>query len=165
MASDLPNIPKGNRSRYHDMGITRRWFRDRAFLLTTLSGSINNRSLMAHVHALNRESEGTIGLKECLDCRGLHDITELSVEGVTQAGSSERKKPGSRLVILVPKDVPVIYGLARAYEMFAADHRKMVRVCTDVDDAVRWLEPDETSAQFLLECLSSESSLPQSVGF
>jgi len=105
------------------MGFTRYWLRERAFLLTNVSGRIDNRSLMEHVQALNRESGGVMGLKELADCRELRNVEALAVSGVTQAGSLEVKKPGSRLGILVPKESPVIFGLARAYEMFASESR------------------------------------------
>jgi len=105
------------------MGFTRYWLRERAFLLTNVSGRIDNRSLMEHVQALNRESGGVMGLKELADCRELRNVEALEVSGVTQAGSLEVKKPGSRLGILVPKESAVIFGLARAYEMFASESR------------------------------------------
>ena len=127
------------------MGFSRHWLRDRTFLLTRVEGTIDNRSLLEHVQALNRESDGVIGMKELADCRDLKDVEALSVSAVTQASSLEVKKPGSRLVILVPKDSPVIYGLVRAYEMFATESRDAVIVSTDCDEALRWLNFDEKS--------------------
>ena len=139
------------------MGFSRHWLRDHTFILTRVSGTIDNRSLLEHVQALNRERDGVIGMKELADCRDLRDVEALSVSAVTQAGSIEVKKPGSRLVILVPKQSPVIYGLARAYQMFASESREAVIVSTDVDEALRWLEFDETRLQVIKDFILNES--------
>jgi hypothetical protein len=142
------------------MGFSRHWLREQAFVLTTVSGSIDSTSLMEHVQALNQESDGVSGLKELADCRELKDVENLSVSGVTKASLFEGKKPGSRLVILVPKDAPVIYGLARAYQMFAEESREAVKVFTDMNHAMSWLEPDENSLRSILEFVNRVPQLP-----
>lgn len=139
------------------MGFSRHWLRDRAFVLTRVTGRIDNRSLLEHVQALNRESNGVIGMKELGDCRDLQDLEALSVSVVTQASSIEAKKPGSRLVILVPKESPVIYGLARAYEMFASESRQAVTVSMDLDEALCWLGFDEACLHMIKGFIHIES--------
>jgi len=139
------------------MGFSRHWLRDHTFILTRVSGTIDNRSLLEHVQAVNRERGGVIGMKELADCRDLRDVEALSVSAVTQAGSIEVKKPGSRLVILVPKESPVIYGLARAYQMFASESREAVLVSTDLDEAIRWLDFDENHVHLIKDFIHNES--------
>lgn len=119
-----------------------------------MSGSLDNRALLEHVQDLNRECVGINGVKELADCRGLTDVEHVSVSGITQACLREEKKSGSKLVILVPKHSPVMYGLARVYQMFASDSREAAILSTDVDDALRWLAPDEKIRRSLLECLN-----------
>lgn len=145
------------------MGFSRHWLRDHAFVLTKVSGSIDNLSLIEHVQTLNQECVGIDGVKELADCRELKDVERLSVHGVTQASSREQVKPKSRLVILVPKDVPVIYGLARAYEMFASESRDAVMVSTDLDEAVRWLGFDENNLNRGKSFIQQESCAAESV--
>jgi hypothetical protein len=144
------------------MGFSRHWLHDQAFVLTKVSGAINTSSLMEHVLALNEESTDIENLRELADCRELTDVSALSVSGVTQASAREVKKPGSRLVILVPKESPVVYGLARAYEMFAADSRESVIVSTNLDEALRWLKADKATTDFILSVVNQDtSSVPQ----
>ena len=146
------------------MGLSRHWLREHAFVVTKVSGAIDDRSLMEHVQALNRECAGVDASKELADCRELKDVASLSVTGVTQASSREMKKPGSRVVILVPKDSPVIYGLARAYQMFAAESRDEVMVFTDLNEAMQWLLQDETHVRSILEFVNEHTDKPQVIG-
>ncbi|MDH5641064.1 MAG: hypothetical protein OEY28_07200 [Nitrospira sp.] len=145
------------------MGFSRHWLRDHGFVLTMVRGSINGRSLMEHVRALNQESHGISGLKELVDCRELIDVSALSVCGVTDASMSETKKPGSRLVFLLPKHSPVLYGIARAYQMFAMERRDAVMISTDFVEAVQWLGLDEKSLHTIQEVARHESCMPESI--
>ncbi|MDH5641065.1 MAG: hypothetical protein OEY28_07205 [Nitrospira sp.] len=144
------------------MAIERRWLHEQRFVLTTVSTSLDNHALLEHVEDMNRECDGITGLKEFADCRALIDVEQVSVSGITQACLREKKKPGSKLVILVPPHSPVMYGLARVYQMFASDSRDVVKVFTDIDDAMRWLEPDEKNRRSLLEFLNDPSGRPSS---
>ena len=144
------------------MSIERRWFAQQTFVVTTVRASLDNHALLEHVEDMNRECAGITGLKEVADCRALTDVEQVSVSGITQACLREKKKPGSKLVILVPPHSPVMYGLARVYQMFASDSRDSVKVFTDIDDAMRWLEPDEKNRRSLLEFLNDPAGRPPS---
>lgn len=51
------------------MGFTRHYFQEHTFMLTKITGEINDDDLSQHVVALNKETEGLTNLKELTDCR------------------------------------------------------------------------------------------------
>ncbi len=121
------------------MPFERRYCPEQRFMLTTLGGRIDDDDLMDHVLALNEQTAGIEGLLEFGDCAGVKDIDSLSVRGTTRCAEREAVKPGSRLVIYVPPNDPLTFGLARAYQAFAEDKRDAVRGCSSVDEALTWL--------------------------
>jgi len=147
---------------YRTMGVSRYWCHAEKFVLTTVSGALDNQGLLEHVQALNQECHGITGVNELADCRALNDVDHVSVPGITRACLQEENKPGSRLAILVPRQSPVMYGMARVYQMFAADSREAAKVFTNLDEALCWLVPDAKQRGPLMELVNSHASLPKS---
>ncbi|MCW8825163.1 MAG: hypothetical protein OQK78_01950, partial [Gammaproteobacteria bacterium] len=83
--------------------------------------------------------QGISNLREIADCRGLTGVSSLTGNGTALAASREEYKPGSICVILVPKENDAIYGMARAYQMFAEEHRESVSIYRDIDEALNWI--------------------------
>jgi len=123
------------------MGFTRHYFDDLNFVLTKITGAINDNDLAMHVDALNKESKGKTNLKELADCRAITKIN-LTSQGTAINASNEKPKPGSILAILVPKDDEMIFAMARAYQMFSEDYRKSVYIFRDYHNALNWLSND-----------------------
>ena len=109
------------------MGFSRYYFQEYNFMLTKITGEINDDDLYHHVVTLNQESEGLINLKELADCREITKIN-LSTNGTTKNASYEKNKPGSRLAILTPKGNDLIFAMARACQMFSGDSRESVNL-------------------------------------
>ena len=112
------------------------------FMFTKLPSVVNDENLKAHVQRLNEETQGITDLKEFADCLDVIDISRLTVQGTVQSASSEIDRPYSKLAILVP-DSQLIYGYARAYQMFSEDKRQAVQIFKDPDTALDWLARDE----------------------
>ena len=127
------------------MGFSRNYLKPYNFVLTKITGDINDAELLQHVKALNRETRGISELRELADCRELTSVSALTAQGTTLAASAEEYKPGSLGVILVPKEKEAIYGMARAYQMFAEEHRESVMISRDLDEALNWLTKDNSA--------------------
>ncbi len=125
------------------MGFSRHFIQKYNFMLTKITGEINDDDLSHHVGALNQETEGLTNLKELADCRGITKIN-LSTRGTTLNADREKNKPGSNLAILVPKENDMIFAMARAYQMFSENHRKSVEVFRDYSEAISWLTKDNS---------------------
>ena len=119
------------------------------FMLTRLSGDINNNNLRNHVLNLNKLTEGVSRLREIADGRKIENISCLTVEGTTIGAELESNKPGSLLAIVVP-DSPSFYGVARVYQTFAGNQRKGVILFYTIRDALTWLGYGEVEIKELI---------------
>lgn len=108
-------------------------------VITVTPEEINDQNLFEQVLALNLQAPGITDLKELGDCRNLKYADNLSVNGTTQAAASEIDRPESLLALLIHDD-KLIYGLVRAYQAFAEDRRKSVKIFTKIEEALYWLE-------------------------
>jgi len=136
------------------MGIRRQHAKGHNFILTLLSDTLNDEILMEHVRLLNIETTGAVNLKELADCRWLTSFDGLTVSGTTMCAKVENNKPGSLLAILVPPGNKALFGLARAYQMFAEKHRQIIRIFTDLHEALNWLGDDPSEAEALIEVVN-----------
>ncbi len=124
------------------MTISIEYFKELNFIKTTISDTLDDRELLAHVEELNRVYSGLKSVIEFADCRGVVDISHLTQKGVEYCASLEKDKPGSRLVILIPGDNSVLNILAGTYEAMAENFREQVVVLNELDDAIEWLTDD-----------------------
>lgn len=107
-------------------------------MLSRVVGEIDDGDLAQQVIALNQAVKGVVGLRELADCRGITEIN-LSTGGTTASAKNEQDKPGSRLAILVPEGNDLVFGMARAYQMFSESFREAVHIFYDLDEALLWL--------------------------
>jgi len=119
------------------------------FVLTRLSGDIDNNNLRNHVLNLNKLTEGISELREIADCRNIENISYLTVEGTKIGAELESNKLGSLLAIVVP-DSPLFYGMARVYQTFSGNHREAVNLFYNIRDALAWLGYGEVEIEELI---------------
>ncbi|MCH2205945.1 MAG: hypothetical protein MK132_08775 [Lentisphaerales bacterium] len=112
------------------------------FILSTAVGLISDQLLLEHVYRLNTLSELYPGFNELADCRYLEDVSGLSGDGARTCALVEKYKEGSKLAILVD-DSPLIYAMARTYEIFAESKRDAVEIFICESEALAWLEYDD----------------------
>jgi hypothetical protein len=135
------------------MGFTRQYFKECNFMLTTLSGDVNDQNLLRHVISLNHETEGISGLRELADCRNIADMSCLSVQGTADCAALENNRPDSLLALLV-NDSSLMFGLARAYQTFSEERRKDTDIFKDLDSALAWLAADEREMDLLRDFIA-----------
>ncbi|MBW9261326.1 MAG: hypothetical protein K1566_17715 [Candidatus Thiodiazotropha sp. (ex. Lucinisca nassula)] len=138
------------------MPFTRRFSEKHHFMLTTLSGELNDEDLLVHVLALNEETKGISDLIELADCTTVTCLEHLTVEGTSSIATLEAIRPDS-LLALVVLDHPLNYGLARAYQAFSEDRRKEVRIFLDIDEALSWLVKDDQEFKFLTDFIKKHN--------
>ncbi len=136
------------------MGFSRYYLKEHNFLLTKVSGKIAVDDLLQHVITVNKEMTGKINLRQLTDCRNITDLQSLSVKDATNCAQRETNKPGCSLAIIVP-DSPIFFGMARAYAMFAEDHRGEVRIFQNIHDALEWLANTPEEVNILADFVES----------
>jgi hypothetical protein len=52
------------------------------------------------------------------------------------------------LAVLVP-DSPLIFGMVRAYTMFAEEHRGAIKIFNNIQEALVWLANDQSEINIL----------------
>ncbi len=136
------------------MGFSRYYLKEHNFLLTKVSGKITVDDLLQHVMTVNKEMGKNINLRQLTDCRNITDIQSLTVKETTNCAQRETNKPGSSLAIVVP-DSPIIFGMVRAYTMFAEDHRREIKIFQNIHDALAWLANDPEEVNVLRNFVES----------
>jgi hypothetical protein len=124
------------------MGFSHHFLLDPNFLVTKMSGELDDDLLLKHVMDLNDEAKWMTNLKELADCRNITNLDKLTTQGTVTAASAEHDKPDSKLAILVT-DSSLLYGLARAYQMQAEIHRQEVRIFNTLVEAITWLADND----------------------
>jgi hypothetical protein len=127
--------------------------KDHAFMFTKISGDVNDQNLKQHVLDLNRETEGISNLRERADCRVITDMERLSVQGTADCARLESNRPHSLLAIFVT-DSTLLYGMARAYQVFSEDRRKGTKIFKNLDDALAWLANDDQEARLFYDFIN-----------
>lgn len=122
------------------MPIERRLDQDGNFVLTALLGKIIETEVRAHMVGMERETVAMPGYRELTDCRGVTDITELSVQFVVDAGGFVEGR-GSRVALLLRSE-PVYYGMARAFQALSDRTGEVVEIFNDETKALTWLAQD-----------------------
>lgn len=140
------------------MGFSIHYLKDHRFMYTKISGEINNQNLKQHVIDFNKETEGISDLRELADCRDLINLKALTVNGTSYCATLENNKPQSLLAILVTES-PLLFGMARVYQIFAEGRRGCVKIFKDINNALEWLAKDEQEItlfnEFIKECITS----------
>ena len=123
------------------MGFSLHYLKDHKFMYTRISGEINDQDLKQHVIDFNKETEGISDLRELADCRDLINLEALTVKGTSDCAILEDNKPESLLAILVTES-PLLFGMARVYQIFAEGRRESVKIFKDINSALKWLAKD-----------------------
>lgn len=122
-------------------------------------GSATDQDLLEHVQNLNKLSQTRPFFNELADCRLIDDLSLLSTDGARMSARNEEKKEGSKLAILV-NDSPLVYALARAYEMFSEDKREDIDIFLCEYAALEWLGYNETEIDEIKKILSNLKEEP-----
>jgi hypothetical protein len=121
-------------------GFTRKYIKERRFVLTLVRDGASNRSLEEHVRALTEETKDMHPLVELADASELHDLSGLTEDGVAVAGSGEidrQPHKKDKLAILTSSDE--VQNLASKYSATSRYFRADVRVFRDFKSAIDWL--------------------------
>ena len=121
------------------MRITRRFIEEDNFLLTKISGTLNDQRLMKYLTLLNRNAQRLTACKQLVDCRGVSCMNDISVRGTTEYAKQEPTQQEDLLALLIPNG-PLSFGMARVYQTFATEKRRAVQIFCDFDQAKAWLE-------------------------
>ena len=118
---------------------------DSNFAFIRVSGKLTDQELYDHLEHFNTIAADLVGTIELADCRGVEDLSELTVAGVLRAATIEQGKTrnmGSRVAILVSNELT--YGLARIYATIAGEFKEEVNIFYSLEEATQWLFPDES---------------------
>jgi len=121
-------------SRYH--------LEEKNFVLTKVFGEVNDKNLMKHITTLNKETVGYAALRKLSDCRGITNLESLTVSGIIHSSQYLDNRPDHMTAILV-SDSPLLYGMARAFQMFSEEKRKDIQIFKNINEALSWLAVDE----------------------
>lgn len=122
------------------MSFTHKYIRERNFVLTLISGVIDDNEIKKHVQTLTIDTENMGNFVELADASNLHDISHLTTEGITIAAAFEiDRQPYNRdkLAILVSSDEA--YELASNYAAITSYVRYGAKVFRDFRSAIEWL--------------------------
>ena len=136
------------------MGISRHYLKENNFLLSRLCGEINDLNLSEHVLAFNRETKEISDLRELVDCRDIENLENLTVNGATSDAKLAEKHSDYMTAILV-NNATLLYGMARAFQMFLDDRRKEVKIFKDFDEALSWLANNDKEINVLKKFIES----------
>lgn len=136
------------------MGISRYYLEENNFVLSRLYGEISDQSLRESAKAFNEESKGRSDLRILTDCRRIENLENLTVRGTTLDAEVADEHLDYLIAILV-NDSSLLYGLARAYQIFLRKKRKSVKIFKDIDEALSWLATDEDETEVLKQFVES----------
>lgn len=123
------------------------------FILTKLSGDLNDENLRQMVLILNQATEELSEFRGLADLREITSLKQWTALGATHSSGLETSKPKSLLAILVSKTDLELYGLSRAYQMFSLDIRTSVKLFTAMDKALEWISHDAQDLTALQKCV------------
>ncbi len=128
------------------MGITMHYLKEYNFILSKLSGEINDQNLREYVLAFNKKTRGIPNLRELADCREIENLENMTVRGATSISQDVENHPDSIIAILV-NDSTLLYGMARSYQMFQYEKRKAAEIFKDIDEALSWLSDNDSEIE------------------
>ncbi|MBN2711640.1 MAG: hypothetical protein JXR97_04300 [Planctomycetes bacterium] len=120
------------------------------FVYVRLSSDVDDKQLMDHIAAYNREAEGKTGLLELCDTRQATSYEGLTVDGCKMGGKLDIGKPrvaGGKLAFLVTNKMQ--FGLARVFSTFASESGREIGIFEEIDKAVEFLNPEESLTEIL----------------
>lgn len=125
------------------MPITRHFFSTKNFVLTRMTGAVDEIALRRHLTAMNEEAADFSALRElvdtrhmeCVGCRSVHDVVEVAALEKGRSWATD-----GQLAIVVAQ--PVAFGMARAYLVGVEGIRKDVNVTYSLNDALAFLDID-----------------------
>jgi hypothetical protein len=124
------------------MPITRHFDAQHNFVLTKLSGLVDEGIIRLHLKAMNEEAAQFKGLIELADCRQI-EAGCRSVHDLVETAALERGQPWAtegRLTIVVSQ--PVVFGMARVYLAGNEGVRTDVHVTYSLEEAIARLQID-----------------------
>jgi len=122
------------------MSITRKYIKDRHFVLTLVRDGANEKLLEEHVKILTAETEALHPFLELADTSELHDLSGFTEIGTASAGATEfDRKPykKDKLEILVSSDEA--FNLASSYSATSSYFRYDSMIFRDFRKAIEWL--------------------------
>ena len=126
------------------MGFSRKYIKEKNFVLTLVRDRSDNKMLEEHVRILTTESKDMHPLVELADVSELQDLSGFTEAGVAESASMEierRPHKRDRLAILVSNDE--VHRLASIYSAISFYFRCDVRVFREFLTAVKWLGMDD----------------------
>lgn len=138
------------------MAIEHTIFPNLNFVLSRLTGSIDDLQLMDHVRKLNLLGKGHQSLKELADCRKLVSITQVSVSGALDAAIKEaghaRAEAGKLAILVADQEV---YNYAQLYKAGNSGIRETI-ITYDLNEALDWLGYDGEGRERILWLLDQD---------
>ena len=122
------------------MGFTRKYIKDRHFVLTLVRDGANESLLKEHVQLLTAEAKEIHPFVELADASELNDLSGFTEIGIAIAGATEfDRKPFKRdkLAILVSRDET--HELASCYRAPSLYFRVDTKIFRDFKQAIEWL--------------------------
>lgn len=132
------------------MGFSRYYLKDYRFMLTRITGDMNDHNSMEHIIAHNREADGITDLRELTNGRKIDSMAALTVQGVIECAMLAQERPQGLLALLVP-DSALYFGLARVFQTFTEKRSRGVRIFKNIDAAVKWLSNSEAELAFFAQ--------------
>lgn len=122
------------------MGFTRKYIKERKFVLTLVRDRVNDKELCEHVRLLTAETVAMHPFLELADVSELHELSGITKLGTITAGTLEiDRKPhkADKLAVLVSSDE--MYKMAAGYIATSFYYRYDARIFKDFRIAIEWL--------------------------
>ena len=122
---------------------------DSSFVYVRFGLDIDGKQVLQHMLSYNKETKDRIGLLELCDCRTITSLsTTLTTNSLVQSAQldiTEKRVVGGKLAILVPNKL--VFGMARAFEIFARESGRAIGVFYELDEAIEFLNTKESVAE------------------
>lgn len=130
------------------MGFSMNYLEDNHFLLTKVSGKIDDLNLIQYIIEHSEKFEGISDIRELRDIRNIGDVENLSKDNTAACAEFSNYMPESLLALLVP-DSAHIYTMASVVQSFNVNRRKDVKIFKDTKEALAWLAYDDKEIKVL----------------
>jgi len=122
------------------MGFSRKYIKERMFVLTLVRDGANEKLLREHIESLTKETKDMHPFVELVDASKLNDLSGFTKTGLAVSGSSEfDRKPykEDKLAILVSSDEA--QDLAFSFVSTSIYYRYDAKVFRNYTEAIKWL--------------------------
>ena len=119
------------------------------FVYVRISEDISDSQLATHIRTYNEEAIGKQNILELADCRNVTSTKELTANGcmhsLYQLDLRPRGFHGGKTAFVVQSDN--VYGMVRVFLAFSDKMERTTEIFYNIDDALAFLEPDETAEE------------------